>query len=130
MTGLDYNSPDMVPKLFGTYKEIIEANPDLTIMIGFEYFDLNKMREVAPDATAFPGRKSSCNAMIQVMFDGKAPNLKEIETKARGTTAALRKVASDFNDAPAYGNYGMVHCFDTFIFLLSGHLQRAVKIRQ
>jgi hypothetical protein len=105
MTGAAQTGPEIAFKLNEEFLKQIQNNPDLTIMIGYEYFGQEKLRTIAQDATAFHGRQSPSNIMLQAVFDGKAPNLKEIEQRARAVLNDLKRIAMDDSPAPPYGNY-------------------------
>src|ERR1700749_1885955 len=105
MTGAAQSKPEIALKLNEEFLKQIQKNRDLTIMIGYEYFGMEKLRTIAQDATAFYGRQSPSNIMLQAVFDGKAPNLKEIEQRARAVLSDLKRIAMDDSPAPPYGNY-------------------------
>jgi len=104
-TGAAQTSPDVALKLYEAFVKYNAENPDMSIMFGYEFFGLHKIREVAGDATAFPGRTAPPNIMLQCAFDGKTPKMEEMTDRARKILQELKALTASEGARPAYGNY-------------------------
>jgi hypothetical protein len=105
MTGASQTKPKAVNKLYEEYEVLVKQNPDLTIMLGYEYFGPEKIRTIASDATAFYFRQAPPNIMLQCVFDGKATNIKELELKSKEIIRKLKKIYLEDGDDFSYANY-------------------------
>jgi len=104
-TGAAQSTPDVAVKLYEAFVKYNAENPDLSIIFGYEFFGLGKIRQVPGDATAFPARNAPSNIMLQCAFNGKSPNMEEVTARARKILNELKAIADVNRDAPSYGNY-------------------------
>lgn len=118
MTGASQSSTEIIKHLYAEYQFQAKEHPQISIMLGYEFFGLEKIRTIAPDATAFFFRQSPSNIMLQCVYDGKAANLKELEDEARGMLRRMKQVASEGGSNMSYGNYTDGGYFPTEGFLL------------
>jgi hypothetical protein len=75
------------------------------LIIGYDYYNLKKINTIAPDATAFGFRGGPPKIMLQCTFDGKASNIRELESKAIKVLKRMKEVSLEDGDGFSYSNY-------------------------
>ena len=89
MTGTTQGSRD-TPQAIAEQLETLNKNSEVQFAAGYEFFPLDKMNEVPPEATAFPSRGPVSNLLILASWEGRRPDL---EKKAGLGTAEIKKIA-------------------------------------